>query len=469
MTQATLNPALRKFWETPGKRYKVLYGGRASSKSWDAAGYLANIAAHYPLRIVCCRQFLNRTGDSIYALLKGQIQRFELSDKFDVQSKLISSKAKAEISFYGLWRNIEEVKSLEDVSIVLIEEAGKLTEEQFTTLDNTFRKPGFFFIIIFNPGSRLDYAYQRFVVNPLPFSIVRKINFDENPFLDEEYIERVIDTARADEAVFNHVFLGEPLADSENAIIKSEWIRAAIDGHIKLGIIPTGERRLGFDVADAGADACCTVLSHGSLVYGLDLWKGKENELLDSAKRAYNSACVDSSRIIYDSIGVGAGVGAKIKEINELRSTKIEATKYIAGGAVRWPDAQYAKSGIKNKDFFANVKAQDWWGLADRFKNTYNAMKLGEAVADDELIFIDSTIPHLEALIDELSTPIKSYDKAGRVKVESKEDMAKRGVPSPNMADAFLMAVLPDHSRKRIETIVIPKTANYFGESSWMG
>jgi len=468
MPQASLNPALREFWETQA-RYKVLYGGRASSKSWDAAGYLANIAAHYPLRIVCCRQFLNRTGDSIYALLKSQIQRFGLSSKFDIQSKVITSTAGAEISFYGLWRNIDEVRSLEGVDIILLEEAGDLTQEQFEVLDPTFRKPGFFFIVVFNPKERQSFAYQRFVVNPLPYSIVRKINYDENPFLDAEYIERVIEPAKAEEAIFNHVFLGEPLADSENAIIKSEWIRASIDAHIKLGIEVTGEWRLGYDVADGGKDACCTVSAHGSLVYGLDLWKGKEDELLLSTKRAYNTACFHNSCIGYDSIGVGADVGAKVKEINELRSTNIKATKYVASGAVRWPDAQYSNSGIKNKDFFANVKAQDWWGLADRFKNTYNAIKKGEAIADDKMIFIASSLPHLEALIDELSAPLKSYDLAGRVKVESKEDMAKRGIPSPNMADALLIATVPDHARKRIDPIVIPRATNYFGESSWMG
>ncbi|EJD1357995.1 PBSX family phage terminase large subunit, partial [Salmonella enterica] len=34
----TLNPALRNFWTTQA-RNKVLYGGRSSSKSWDAAGF----------------------------------------------------------------------------------------------------------------------------------------------------------------------------------------------------------------------------------------------------------------------------------------------------------------------------------------------------------------------------------------------------------------------------------------------
>ena len=35
------------------------------------------------------------------------------------------------------------------------------------------------------------------------------------------------------------------------------------------------------------------------------------------------------------------------------------------------------------------------------------------------------------------------YDQNGRVKVESKKDMKKRGIPSPNRADALVMAFAP--------------------------
>ena len=46
----------------------------------------------------------------------------------------------------------------------------------------------------------------------------------------------------------------------------------------------------------------------------------------------------------------------------------------------------------------------------------------------------------LEQLIEELSTPRKDYDNTGKVKVESKKDLAKRKVVSPNIADAFIIA-----------------------------
>ncbi len=49
----------------------------------------------------------------------------------------------------------------------------------------------------------------------------------------------------------------------------------------------------------------------------------------------------------------------------------------------------------------------------------------------------------LEKVKLELTTPHRDFDKNGRVMVESKKDLAKRDVPSPNVADAFIMAFAP--------------------------
>lgn len=69
--------------------------------------------------------------------------------------------------------------------------------------------------------------------------------------------------------------------------------------------------------------------------------------------------------------------------------------------------------------------------MADRFRNTFNAVKNGEQYPVDELISIDSSCPLLEKLKLELTTPHRDFDKNGRVMVESKKDLAKRDVPSP--------------------------------------
>ena len=94
---------------------------------------------------------------------------------------------------------------------------------------------------------------------------------------------------------------------------------------------------------------------------------------------------------------------------------------------------------FRSRDFFSNIKAQAWWITADRFMNTYNAVVNGQQFDESDMIFLDSRLQHLEQLIDELTTPKRDYDLAGRVKVESKKDLKKRDIKSPNLADAFAL------------------------------
>lgn len=444
-SKATLNPVLRSFWTAPA-RNRVLYGGRASSKSWDASGFACFLADRYKLRVLCVRQFQNRISESVYALLKTQIERFGLRRRFDIQrDKIYSLVTGSEFMFYGLWRSIDEIKSLESIDILWIEEAHSLTEEQWKVLEPTIRKSGSQVWVIFNPKLATDFAYKRFVVNPPPNTIVRKINYDENPFLSDTML-RIIEAARAeDPEEFAHIYLGEPKQNDDGVIIKRSWIMAAIDAHKKIGLAPAGRRRMGFDIADSGADKCATVYAHGSVVLDADMWKAGEDELLKSCTKAYHAARAVDADITYDSIGVGASAGAKFGEINDAHpgSKRVNYGKFNAGGAVWRPEGLYSE-GTKNKDMFSNIKAQAWWMVADRFRNTFNAVHNGQKFEPDQLISLSSDLPRLELLIDELSTPRRDYDANGRVKVESKKDLAKRAEPSPNLADATIMAFAPE-------------------------
>jgi phage terminase large subunit len=185
-------------------------------------------------------------------------------------------------------------------------------------------------------------------------------------------------------------------------------------------------------------------------------WKAKDDELLKSCTRVYHKALGYGADVDYDSIGVGAMAGAKFSDLNKERDDarligRVGYNKFNAGGKVVGPDDFYIDADeekVTNKDFFANIKAQAWWLVADRFRNTYNAVTKGEKYEDDELISISSDMPNLANLITELSTPRRDFDKAGRVKVESKEDLAKRDVPSPNDGDAFIMCFSPKKINK---------------------
>jgi phage terminase large subunit len=452
----TLNPVLHDFWNVgvnaKGEpiRHRVLYGGRASSKSWDAAGWAIFLASTIKIKVLCARQFQNKIEESVYSLLKLQIERFGLQRQFRIlDNKIIHKRTGSEFIFYGLWRHISEIKSLEGIDICWLEEAHALTEDQWKILEPTVRNECSEFWLVFNPIFTTDFAWRRFVVNPPPGTISRLINFTENPFLSDT-MKRVIEAAKAeDEEEYEHIYLGVPKDDDDSAVIKRSWVMAAIDAHIALGIEPTGSHRIGFDVADSGADKNALIHAHGPLADWSDMWKAGEDELLKSATRARNACVEHEAELVYDSIGVGAGVGAKVNELN-ADGIEVQHTGFNASDAVVDPDVVYSRSHPPktNKDMFANAKAQAWWSVADRFRNTFNAVKRGGEFNPSDMIFISSDIPNMALLIDELCTPKRDFDNAGKVKVESKKDLAKKNriggpKPSPNLADAFIMAFAP--------------------------
>lgn len=240
-----------------------------------------------------------------------------------------------------------------------------------------------------------------------------------------------------DYELYRHIWLGEPVADSELAIIKPAWIEAATNAHIRLGLTAAGKRILGFDVADNGEDANATVGRHGSIVFCMDEWRGQD--VIYSADKVYQDAMeANIDKVIYDSIGVGAGVKAQFAR----KKGRIQTVGFNAGGKVYKPESLYMPAK-KNKDMFANIKAQAWWQVRDRFYKTWRAVEKGDNYPADELISLDGSIKDIEYLKAELSRPQVAYDDNGRVRVESKKDMKKRGIPSPNRADALIMAFAP--------------------------
>jgi phage terminase large subunit len=273
--------------------------------------------------------------------------------------------------------------------------------------------------------------------------VVKKINFSENPRFPQELKDDAELMKQNDPELFRHIYGGEPVSDSALAIIKPMWIEAALDAHIKLGISASGGKLAGFDVSDDGPDANALIWRHGVIVQGIEEWR--DADPVSAARYVHSEAVrLGIELVTYDDIGVGAGAKGAFREeqANMLASgirghARTRAEGFNAASAVLWPDQEY-QPGKKNKDMFYNIKAQAWWYVSDRFRNTYNAVQ-GKPYEADKLICIPSNLPFADKLCAELAQPRREYLN-GKVKVEKKEDMKKRGIPSPNLADALIMA-----------------------------
>lgn len=434
-------PLFQSIW-----RFIIFYGGRGSGKSFNIARALILKAYENPIRVLCCREIQKSISDSVIQMLADQIEMLGLQAFFDVQKTQIIGKNGSRFTFAGLKTNITSIKSMTGIDLVWVEEGENVSKESWDVLIPTIREDGSQIIVSFNPKNILDDTYQRFVINQPERCCSVLVNWQDNPYFPKELMEDMAQMKERDYELYRHVYEGEPVADSDLAIIKPLWIESAVNAHLKLGFSAEGKRRIGFDVADEGADSNANCFLHGSIVLDLESWKS--GDVIYSADKTHDWALQkQADEVIYDSIGVGAGVKARYARTESA----VNFTGFNAGGAVVNPEREYL-AGKTNGDMFANVKAQAWWAVRDRFYKTYRAIEFGDKYPVDELISLDGKLPNLEYLKAELSRPRVDYDNNGRVKVESKKDMKKRGIPSPNLADALVMCFAPLEYRTMHQT-----------------
>lgn len=238
-------------------------------------------------------------------------------------------------------------------------------------------------------------------------------------------------------------------ASAEGVLIPSEWVQAAVDAHIKLGIQPTGQRLGAMDVADEGRDKNALSWRHGFLLEDVEEWSGVGSDIYGSVEKVFGLCDLhDLESFRFDEDGLGAGVRGDARAINEKRKIEqvrqITATPFRGSSSVFEPDEEAVKgdSGQKgrlNKDFFANAKAQSWWRLRKLFQNTYRAVKEGMAYNPDEIISISGTMERKDKLIIELSQPTYSINGVGKIIVDKQPD----GTKSPNLADSVMINYAP--------------------------
>lgn len=213
-------------------RYKVAYGGRGGAKSWGFARALIIMAAQRPLRILCTREIQNSLQESVHRLLSNQIEALGLSDRFQVIQTVIRGHNGSEFIFEGLRHNTNKIKSMEGVDICWVEEAEKVSDESWSVLIPTIRKPGSEIWISFNPTIPQAPTWQRFVATPPPSAQVAKIGWRDNPWFPAELKAEMEHLKATNYEEYMHIWEGEFRQFADGAVYKNEIIKARQDGRI---------------------------------------------------------------------------------------------------------------------------------------------------------------------------------------------------------------------------------------------
>jgi len=207
-------------------RYKILWGGRGSAKSTSVARYLITKAHTEKHRIACLREYQNSIGDSVYFLLKNQIDKMGLTAWFDFTNNSIVSKVTGtEFIFKGLHFNTEQVmKSLEGITIAWVEEGQTVGENSWKILTPTIRENDSEIIVTFNQGDETDATYQRFVVNADPSWIVIPVTWQDNPWFPKVLNDERLHLLKTDPEAYEWIWGLSCKKISDAIIFRNKYI-----------------------------------------------------------------------------------------------------------------------------------------------------------------------------------------------------------------------------------------------------
>jgi len=226
-------PAKLKCLFEPAKaRYRVLYGGRGGSKSWNIARALLLKGCEQKIRVLCAREYQTSIKDSVHKLLCDQIFALGIEAHYEITERSLRGTNGTEFIFVGVKNNTNNVKSIEGIDICWVEEAQSVTPNSWNVLVPTIRKADSEIWISFNPELPTDETWKRFVINPPENAVVQKINWSDNPYFPEVLdLERRALQGRDIEA-YNNVWEGIPRQTVNGAIFAKEVTMAELEGRI---------------------------------------------------------------------------------------------------------------------------------------------------------------------------------------------------------------------------------------------
>ena len=378
-----------------------MYGGRGGGKSHSVAAALLLLGQSSQCRILCAREVQKSIKQSVHQLLSDTIQRLGLGSFYEVLESEIRGLNGTTISFAGLANNtVESIKSFEGVTHVWCEEAQTVSKRSWDILTPTIRKPGSEIWVTFNPFLRTDNTYIRFVTKSPDNAWVIKVNYDSNPWFPPELEEERLHCKENDPDNYNNIWEGDCLAASDQQLISGDLVyKAQLQSELHDTQMPL---IISVDVARFGDDRSIIFFRRGRDARTIKPLQFKGMDTMTFADRIAEQIKLHKPAAVFiDETGVGGGVVDRLRQTGYNRVIR----GVNAGEKARDPEKYY------------NKRAEMWCEMR-------SWLQYGK-ISNDTF------------LLDDLTGPEYSYDLQGRLQLEKKSDMKKRGLDSPDLGDAL--------------------------------
>ena len=382
--------------------------GKSTAASWIMLWYLLT---RFPVKIVVTAPTSAQLFDALFSELKRWIGELPvaLATILDVKSDRVSHRAAPSDAFISARTSRAETpESLQGIHsenvLLLVDEASAIPESVFEAAAGSMSGANACTILLGNPTRSSGFFFDTHHRQVADWW-TRKVSCSDSPRVSEEYILEMATRYGAESNAYRVRVLGEFANRDDDTAIPLELVEAAMN---REGVTVLEDEPIvwGLDVARFGSNNSVLAKRQGRQLLSMRSWNNLDLMQLTGAVVAEYEACPPRQQpvsICIDSIGVGGGVVDRLREL-QLPAIGINTSETPA-----------------MRQTYLNLRAELWF----KVKAWLEAR--------------DCSLPRDDNLLAELVSPKYKFTSSGKLQIEGKDSMKKRGLPSPDMADAVCL------------------------------
>jgi hypothetical protein len=344
--------------------------------------------------------------DALFSEVKHWAQKLPgpLKDTIEIFSDRIVQRGAPESSFISARTSSAErpeaLAGVHSENVLLIcDEASAIPEAVFESAAGSMSGHSATTILIGNPTRNTGLFFKTHHQLKGDWKTMH-VSCMDNRLVSQDFVNQIAATYGENSNAYRVRVLGEFALKDDDSLISAELVDTAMTRDVVLDSkVPIV---YGVDVARFGSDRTVICKRQGNVVLGFKHWSGED--LMGTVGRIVHEAGIDNpEEICVDSIGLGGGVADRLRELgHNVRDVNVSESVALNQSAARLRDELW-------------LAAKEW--LETR------AVRLPK---DDDIRA-------------ELIGPTYSFTSNGKIKVEGKSEMKKRGMRSPDLADALCL------------------------------
>jgi hypothetical protein len=413
--------------------------GKSTFMAWCVIWFLA---CYFPAKVPCTAPTSHQLEDVLWSEIAKWHRKLSeklpaLAAEFEWSAGAFRMKAAPNESFaVPRTSRPERPEALQGFHsehiLFLIDEASGVSDNVFEVAEGALSTDGAFVVMAANPTRQSGYFFDSHHKMRAAWAALHW-NGEESPMVSADYIANMAKKYGRQSSVYKVRVLGDFVGASDG-VIPLELCEAAKVREV--AVVSSAPIIWGLDVARFGDDSSCLAKRKGNHMIAMcQEWWGKDTMQTAGLVKADWDATPEDERpaaINVDVIGIGAGVVDRLQELGlpvyginvaEAEAVNAESPTNQKGEPIR----QYNR--LRDELWF---KSRAWLEAKD--------CKLLE---DEETIA-------------ELCVPTFSILSNGLIKVEGKDEMKKRGVKSPNRADAWNLTFADTATGRKPKAIAYP-------------